>query len=595
MHTLRFAPRLLLYLVVIALPALAGCQSSSTVTPAITVQIVQTNPAAGTEQALHKPAAPTPTPTATPWPAPTSVPVSTIWIDPVLPTDLHDELERAVSTIQGRIPQGSRGITSTFSSDADIVVDSHPTVTGTLDIAIISRTYAVAAPFPTVADSITMDALTSFWHGNARALNRLTNDGSTPTLYTDAATRAGLVLLLGEPSRAAPIRLVQAGTLVTATWAARPGSFAVLPFDRLEPEWKLIWLDGLNLFDKQMDAARYPLTLYVHAHVRNARDLALATQLPTSNNRDITKMAIVAMTGTTAMVRGTAVQMERKGITYPGEAIRDWLLTADVRHISNEVSFWDHCPYPTFNDGVSMCSNPKYIDLLKYVGANLIELSGNHLWDKGTDYLSSTIQMYDDLGWKHFAGGRTYTESQQPVTMTIAGNRLAFVGCNWFGADWATPTNDLPGSALCGSENPHSLDLITPAIHTLTEQGYLVIATLQYQEYYTYEPALQQEQDFKALRDAGAVVVNGSQGHWVQGFDVSRAGFIHYGVGNLFFGDQAGIGTHQTFVDRHIFYNGRYLGTDLRTAFIVDYSRPEPMSETDRAKLLQTLFAASGY
>jgi poly-gamma-glutamate capsule biosynthesis protein CapA/YwtB (metallophosphatase superfamily) len=106
---------------------------------------------------------------------------------------------------------------------------------------------------------------------------------------------------------------------------------------------------------------------------------------------------------------------------------------------------------------------------------------------------------------------------------------------------------------------------------------------------------LQQVKDFKALRDAGAVVVNGSQGHHAQGFDVTASGFIHYGTGNLFFGDQADIGTHQSFVDRHTFYKGKYLGVDLRTAFIEDYSQPVPMKPADRANLLRTLFAATGY
>lgn len=574
---------------------LAGCQVNTAPTPAITVEIVKRTPAVNSGAKTATAPAATPVSTATSMPTATPRPAKTVWIDPVLPSDLHDALVESVKQLGMNAAQANPGVKLSPSQPADIVIDSHAPSSNSDDVALISRTYAIAAPFPTIADSITLDALTSFWQGDVNSLSSLTNDGSKPTLYTDAATRAGLVLLLGKPSDAAPIRLVRASELVTATWAARPGSFAILPFDNLGPQWKLIWLNGLNLFEKQMDAGKYPLTLYIHAHVVNPDDTALASRLPTSSNRDVSKLAVVAMTGTTAMVRGTAVQMERKGITYPGEAIRDWLLTADVRHISNEVSFWDNCPYPTFNDGVSMCSNPKYIDLLKYVGANLIELSGNHLWDKGTQYLSTTIQMYDDLGWKYFAGGRTYTESQRPVTMTVAGNRLAFVGCNWFGADWATPANGLPGSSLCGADDPHSLDLITPTIKSLTEQGYLVIATFQYQEYYTYEPNPQQERDFMALRDAGAVVVNGSQGHWVQGFNVTAAGFIHYGVGNLFFGDQEGIGTHQTFVDRHVFYAGKYLGADLRTAFIVDYSKPEPMNSTDRAKLLKTLFAASGY
>ena len=530
-----------------------------------------------------------PTPSASPTATPP--PVHKVWIDPVLPAMIHDALVAQVNELAQQQPD----VQLTDDQAADIVIDSRTPQADEVSLTLITRTYAVAAPFPTVADSITMQGLIDFWKGNIDALDSLTNDGSQPTLFVDPDTRAALVQIMGEPSEQTPIQLVEARDLVATTWGARPGSFAILPFDQLEARWKLIWLDGMNLFEKQLDASSYPLTLYVRAHLRTQADQALAAQLPTTTNRDVSKLAVVAMTGVTALVRGTAVMMERKGITYPAQLIRDWMVTADVRHISNEVSFWDNCPSPTFNDGTSMCSNPKYIDLLKYVGANLIELSGNHLWDKGIDHLQTTIEMYDALGWPYFAGGATYTDSLKAVTMTVAGNNLAFVGCNWFGSDWATPNNDLAGSALCGSDNPHDLDLITPTIQSLAERGYLVIATLQYAEFYTYGPTAQQEADFKALRDAGAVVVNGSQGHHVQGFDVSASGFIHYGTGNLFFGDQEGVGTHQTFVDRHAFYDGRYLGTDLRSAYIENYSQPRPLNPDERAKLLKTLFAATDY
>ena len=148
------------------------------------------------------------------------------------------------------------------------------------------------------------------------------------------------------------------------------------------------------------------------------------------------------------MVRGTAMKMEEKGITYPAEAIVDWLRTADITHISNEVSFREGCPPPTIYDGTVMCSNPKYIELLKYVGTDVIELTGNHLWDYGVRYLSDTIKTYKDLGWGYFGGGLDLQDSIRPYTVTVNGNRIAFIGCNWFGADWAS--DQYAGSAPCG-------------------------------------------------------------------------------------------------------------------------------------------------
>jgi poly-gamma-glutamate synthesis protein (capsule biosynthesis protein) len=483
-------------------------------------------------------------------------------------------------------------VQSVVGTEADVVIRAVRGA-GQNGVQLLSRTYVVVAPFPTVADAITLTNLIDLWRGNAAAAAAGTD--APQMLFVDLDTHAALRQLWGEPDKAAPVEIVDAGDLITRTWSMRPDALAVVAFDALDVRWKALHIDGVNVLERQANMAVYPLNLTIAATGDAAIIEAIANAIPTDSatNRDLDKMAVVAMTGVTAMVRGTAVLMEQKGITYPAQLIRDWLITADVAHISNEVSFWDKCPPPTFYDGTVMCSNPKYIELLKYVGTDVIELTGNHLWDRGVWNLTPTIQTYKDLGWGYFGGGLDIEDALTPLTMTVNGNKLAFVGCNWFGANWATP--QLPGSAPCGAENPQALDLIVPMILSLHEQGYLVIATLQYAEYYHYLATPQQHADFDALRAAGAVVVNGSQGHHAQGFDVDARGFLHYGTGNLFFGDQAAVGTHQTFVDRHVFYNGNYLGVDLRTAFIQDFSQPKPMEPAERAALLDILFRASGY
>ena len=64
-------------------------------------------------------------------------------------------------------------------------------------------------------------------------------------------------------------------------------------------------------------------------------------------------------------------------------------------------------------------------------------------------------------------------------------------------------------------------------IRQLAGQGYLVIATQQYYEFYHYAPTNQQKEDFKEIGDAGAAAVSGSQGHHAQGFDFYNGTFIH--------------------------------------------------------------------
>jgi poly-gamma-glutamate synthesis protein (capsule biosynthesis protein) len=454
---------------------------------------------------------------------------------------------------------------------------------------VLTHTYAVVAPFFTVVDDLSLSALQAYWSGANSTIatffnNELRRTG-VPTLLLDDETRALLERQWGKLSSASKIQIVQHSEMLTKTNQITGAIAAVVPFDELAPYWKLLTINQQNLFDKQLDITKYPLTLRVFAD----GDAGLLNAITPNTNRDISKLSVVAMTGVTALTRGTAVQMERKGVLYPGLLIRDWLRSADIAHISNEVSFWFGCPSPSFENTFRFCSATKYVELLKDIGTDVIELTGNHLWDYGYEHLITSLTMYDNLGWRYFGGGRTLSEANRVLTMTVNGNKLAFVGCNWFGANWAT--EKLPGSMRCGTKSQYDMDLINGLIRDAKQQGYLIIATIQYEEYYDYPTSANQRRDFQSMREAGAVVVNGSQGHHAQGFDVNEKGFIHYGTGNLFFGDQPGLGTHQTFVDRHVFYNGKYLGVEIKTAFIEDFSQPRPMRPEERSNFLKLIFA----
>ena len=97
---------------------------------------------------------------------------------------------------------------------------------------------------------------------------------------------------------------------------------------------------------------------------------------------------------------------------------------------------------------------------------------------------------------------------------------------------------------------------------------------------------------FRRMADAGALIVSGSQAHTPQAMEFYNGSFIHYGLGNLFF-DQMVDFARPEFIDRHVFYDGRYISTELLTAILEDYAKPRPMTPEERAKLLTDIFAAS--
>ena len=580
-------PRAICWLLVLsAALALSACSPSISVTPALTplptVMLPTREPTATPTLALPA----TPARTATPAPI-------QVYIDSVVPDGARAALNPIVSQ---RIP-----ISLTLTDNA-LVADWVFTPTQALTSAVAAEwLYAVAVPFPTYADRVTSTQISKFWDGQPGALAAIANEGVAPKLFVTTDTLRALTAFFGHaPAPNAPLQLVAPDTLADAVFAARPAAWTIVPFDQLDPKLKVLTLDGVSLLHRNGNndywlKLRVGLTQikrgmeWVEPYLRNGP----------LTNRDESRMTILAMTGTTALGRDIAWVMERKGALYPDQKIKLWLTTADIVHISNEVSFNPDCPSPQFGTGETIfCSAPKYFDLLKDVRARVIENTGNHMNDYGWQPFSYTLSLYDQAGMVYFGGGRTITEAQRAITLTDHGNVLGFVGCNPVGPPiaWVNGLDDgRPGAAPCQSPYP----VMQAELKKLKAAGAVPIATLQYEEQplgdFSYETAPIQVADFRRLVDAGAAIVSGSQGHQSQGFDLYRGGFIHYAVGNLFFDQAQTLGLRQTFVDRYVIYKGRVLSVELLTGIrdVNNWAQPRPMTEAERRAFLQIIFKAS--
>jgi hypothetical protein len=498
---------------------------------------------------------PQPTPTATSTPRPTA-----LWISDAVPNKLRE-----------------------IATASDIpLADDVDSATIHLDISAAENastwTYALVAPFFTIRDGVTAEELHAIWDGDAP------DPWAGSPLWMAESTKIALTATWGEASSGA-VRTVDPDILLDFAWE-QGDLLAIIPFEELEPRWKVLTIDGQSPLHNNFVLESYPLNLSFGTNI------STALKLP-AFNRDPEKLTTLVMTGVTALVRATAFTMELKGITYPGKDIGHWLRDADIAHISNEIPFYDECKPPTPGQvGLQFCSDPRYIELIEYVGADVIELTGNHFQDYGSEATLFTLDMYDERGLPYFGGGRDLEDARKPLKIEHNGNKFAFIGCNPAGPEFALARADgWPGSAPCDHK------YMVAQIETLRAEGYLPIATFQYHEYYSPEIRPWQERDFRRLADAGAVVVSGSQGHFAQAKEFYSGAFIDYGLGNLFFDqmDNPVVGTRREFLDRHVFYDGQHIGTELLTAMLVDYSRPIPMTEAERIDFLTYIFDASGW
>jgi hypothetical protein len=382
------------------------------------------------------------------------------------------------------------------------------------------------------------------------------------------------------------VRIEAAENLLDSAWATQP-SWAIMPFEDLQPKWKVLSVDGQSPIWKNFDLAAYPLALPIGF----SGDPALAAGvLVPGSNRDANKLTTVALTGVTALVRATAYEMERSGVTYPAEDIGPMLREADITHISNEVPFARDCPSPDpVQRNLIFCSDASYIDLLDAVGVDVVELTGDHFNDWSQDAMRYTLELYNERGWPYYGGGANLEEAMQPLLLENKGNKIAFIGCNGKGGSYASAREDYPGTWAC------DYDYMQAKVRELTDEGYVVIATFQHNEVYQFIPSETLVRDFSLVSSAGAAIVSGSQAHQAHGLEFPRDdAIIEYGLGNLFF-DQRGVVENgdRALIARHVIYDGKYISTELITIQFVDFAKPRFMTAEERNDFLTILFDAS--
>jgi len=494
------------------------------------------------------------------------------WLSPALPGGLRKMLA---------LPEGTEVVEDRAQSHLAIAVNEGQAISHWL--------YALVAPFPTLTEEVSLNNLKANWRGQSAG------PFAGIPLMMSAETAEVFSAWWGEAAEGA-VQVIKAENLLNTAWAQQP-SWAILPFEELEPKWKVLAVDGQSPIWKDFDSENYALSVPIGI----SGDEALAAgamerfgpessqPLAPSGNRDAKKLTAVILTGVTALVRATAWEMERKGITYPAEDIGELMRGADITHISNEVPFAEDCPAPDPSQrNLVFCSDPSYIDLLEAVGADVIELSGDHFRDWGEEAMLFTLDLYDQHDLPYYGGGANLEEARRALIMVHNGNRFAFLGCNGK-RGYASAAENHAGAVQCDYE------WLQAETRRLSKEGYLVIATFQHNEVETYVPQPALIRDFGLLAAAGASIVSGSQAHQAHGVEFTdNDTLITYGLGNLFF-DQIifGYDLSHALIARHVFYDGRYISTELIPIVFVDYAKPRPCTPEERAEFLSIIFANS--
>ncbi len=288
----------------------------------------------------------------------------TYWIDPAVPAGIRTAL----------LSEISESSIAELREEADCIVDLTDGISKPETSGSVQWIYVVAAPYATAADEILSESLLNVWQGGP--------DEAVSNLVLDRETADVFSKFWGEPDKLT-VKTIPADELLSYTWENEK-TWAIIPFPALDPRWKVIGVDGISPLDFEFDPDHYPLKIeWGVAPAASAGKCKIS--LP-AGNFDPQKLTSLTLTGTTALVRQMAYHIEEDGLLYPVENIAETLSKSDITHISNEVSFYPDCPPAVpLRREARFCSEPSYIGILKAVGADVIEQTGNHILDWGYD------------------------------------------------------------------------------------------------------------------------------------------------------------------------------------------------------------------
>lgn len=351
-------------------------------------------------------------------------------------------------------------------------------------------------------------------------------------------------------------------------------NFELIPVSELKFDKKLLSINSNYYLDEFESGAVYRVVEFdsekFAEEIQPRVEKTFKTEFPSAET-----VLTMAQTGVTAMSRGMNKKLVELGgdATYFSREISGLLSGFDITHTSNESSFSD---YATSSN---ICSDKRFIETLKDIGLDVVELTGNHNVDCGDEAARETIDTYISNGIKIVGGGKTADEAAKPLELNEKGSGVTMLAFNL--STGGATLDDTPGA------NQYYEATAAEQIKEAKARGDLVIVDIQYYECSAYaseyeDPTCDRADSaagdqvgfFRHLIELGADVVVGTSAHQPQTFELYEGGVIYYGLGNLFFDQIWWPGTTRSLVLAHYIYNGQLLqtkilpteyGTDMQT------------------------------
>ncbi len=208
--------------------------------------------------------------------------------------------------------------------------------------------------------------------------------------------------------------------------------------------------------------------------------------------------------------------------------------SADVFMLNNEFTFSSRgTALP--GKAYTFRANPERVELLHMLGADIVSLANNHVFDFGEEALFDTMQTLSDAGILHIGAGADLDEAKEAEYFIINGKKIAIVT--------ATQIERYSHYTQEATETSSGvLKTIDPAVFSQViadakRKSDYVIAYVHWGTEGQNKNEASQRALAEAFASAGADVIIGGHPHRMQGAEYINGVPVLYSLGNFWFSD----------------------------------------------------------
>lgn len=202
----------------------------------------------------------------------------------------------------------------------------------------------------------------------------------------------------------------------------------------------------------------------------------------------------------------------------------------DFSIVNFETNISTNKSKPIKKNGPSLTTNEKSLDLIKYLGFNVVTLANNHFYDYGDDAVKNTLKCLDSEGIKHVGGGVNIAEARKILFLSKNDETLAVINA-------CEHEFSIADDEHGGSYGVNPVQLFYDIQDAREKADYVLVVIHGGHELYQL-PSVRMQEWYRFFIDAGADAVINHHQHCYSGMEVYKNKPIYYGLGNFYFDDQ---------------------------------------------------------